>query len=191
MEDLIKQAFAHVENLNHQVQAGHYDLIGPDGEIILPMVWDKTIQPGWQISMRMWPPEKHPLPGPHGPMSPQQRMHFEAVQRMHAAARAGHGGRPHHGGGGLAQPMRPPGYTGGVPAGGMPPPPPGRGPFPPPGGMGMGRPPPGVDIVEGGRPSKKDKGKKSKGALGFFAGTKPKKREKKYLYTEPSWVFYN
>lgn len=61
MEDLIKQAFLHVEGIGPHVQAGHYDLIGPDGEIILPIVWDKMVQPGWQIDMRMWPMDKHRL----------------------------------------------------------------------------------------------------------------------------------
>lgn len=61
MEDLIKQAFLHVQVIGPHVQAGHYDLVGPDGEIILPVVWGKTIQPGWQITMRMWPLDNHPL----------------------------------------------------------------------------------------------------------------------------------
>ncbi|ROV87887.1 hypothetical protein VMCG_10291 [Cytospora schulzeri] len=63
MEDLIKQAFAHVDVIGPHVQEGHYDLMGPDGEIILPVIWDKTIQPGWQVTMRMWPMDKHPLQG--------------------------------------------------------------------------------------------------------------------------------
>lgn len=63
MEDLIKQAFLHVDNIGPHVQAGHYDLLGPDGEIILPAVWDKTVQPGWQINMVMWPVDKSPLEG--------------------------------------------------------------------------------------------------------------------------------
>ncbi|XDG05960.1 hypothetical protein ABKA04_005575 [Annulohypoxylon sp. FPYF3050] len=36
MEELIKQAFLHVDIIGPHVQAGHYDLIGPNGEIILP-----------------------------------------------------------------------------------------------------------------------------------------------------------
>ncbi|KAI7775495.1 hypothetical protein LA080_006738 [Diaporthe eres] len=35
----------------------------PDGEIILPVVWEKVIQPGWQINMVMWPMDKHLLEG--------------------------------------------------------------------------------------------------------------------------------
>lgn len=28
-----------------------YDLVGPEGEIILPRTWETTLQPGWTISM--------------------------------------------------------------------------------------------------------------------------------------------
>jgi hypothetical protein len=63
MEDIIKQAFTHVAVIGPHVQEGHYDLIGPDDEIILPVVWEKAVQPGWNISMRMWPSEKHLLKG--------------------------------------------------------------------------------------------------------------------------------
>lgn len=190
MEDLIKQAFAHVEVIGPHVQEGHYDLIGPDGEIILPVVWEKTVQPGWQISMRMWPADKHPLPGPqhHGqPMSPEQmRIYMMRQQqaRAHAAAQGGGGHGHHHAPGGRVPPMRPPGFA--PPFGGHPPPPPGGRMFPPPGGEG-GRPAM-VDIVEGGRP-KKDKGKKAaKKTLGFFSGTKPSKKSsgsKKSVYIDP------
>ena len=38
------------------MQAGHYDLIGPHGEIILPQVWEVTVEPDWQITMILWPP---------------------------------------------------------------------------------------------------------------------------------------
>ena len=55
MEGLIKQAFLHVDVIGEQVHQGHYDLCGPDGEIILPQVWDTMIQPDWEISMHMWP----------------------------------------------------------------------------------------------------------------------------------------
>lgn len=63
MEDLIKQAFLQVDVLGPHVQEGHYDLIGPDGETILPSVWEKIIQPDWSITMTMWPMDKTPLLG--------------------------------------------------------------------------------------------------------------------------------
>lgn len=103
MDVLIKQAFAHVEGTGPHVQAGHYDLIGPDGEIILPVVWDKTIQPGWQISMRMWPVEDHPLPPqPHAgnvgmsreqPMRQGDLMRQGHLQQRPLRAAKGPGGR--------------------------------------------------------------------------------------------------
>ena len=64
MESLIKQAFLHVDVLGEHVHQGHYDLMGPDGEIILPQVWDTMIQPDWEISMHMWPmPDDEPEGG--------------------------------------------------------------------------------------------------------------------------------
>lgn len=184
MEDLIKQAFAHVEVIGPHVQEGHYDLIGPDGEIILPVVWEKTVQPGWQISMRMWPAEKHPLPGPHPNMSPEQARMFHMMQQRRAQQQQAAGGQGHHHHRGVPPMRAPPGFPGGPPLGGHPPPPPGMRPFPPPGGGGG---PAMVEVVEGGRP-KKDKGKRAKKTLGFFSGTKPSKKSsgtKKFVYTEP------
>ncbi|KAF7907787.1 uncharacterized protein EAF01_005373 [Botrytis porri] len=59
MEDLVKQAFRHVDIIGPRVNDGHYDLVGPTGEIILPQVWESVIEPGWLITMYMWP-----MPGP-------------------------------------------------------------------------------------------------------------------------------
>ncbi|PFH61949.1 hypothetical protein XA68_15711 [Ophiocordyceps unilateralis] len=68
MEDLIKQAFLHVEVIGPHVQEGHYDLTGPNGEIILPSIWEKVIQPDWNISMTMWPVDKRPALGNPKPL---------------------------------------------------------------------------------------------------------------------------
>ncbi|KAJ4857089.1 ARID/BRIGHT DNA binding domain-containing protein [Trichoderma breve] len=54
MDHLIKQAFSQVDILGPRVQAGHYDLTGPDGNIILPSVWEETVEPGLHITMTMW-----------------------------------------------------------------------------------------------------------------------------------------
>ena len=62
MEGLIKQAFSHVDVIGHHVMEGHYDLTGPDGEIILPQVWDTMIKPDWEVSMHMWPMPEPPKP---------------------------------------------------------------------------------------------------------------------------------
>lgn len=184
MEDLIKQAFLHVEVLGPHVQEGHYDLLDSKEQIILPSLWSATIEPGEAISMRMWPPDKRPLPGPPPNMTPEQRMHFHMMQQRQraaaAAAQGGHGGLHYQSG--RVPPIRPPpGWTG-VPVGGQPPP--GMRPFPPPGGEG--NQPVIVDVVEGGR-TKKDKSKKAKTALGFFSGSKPsKKRSKgKHVHSKP------
>ena len=55
MEALINQEFLYVDVLGEHVQEGHYDLMGPDGEIFLPQVWDALVKPGISITMHMWP----------------------------------------------------------------------------------------------------------------------------------------
>jgi hypothetical protein len=74
MEDLIKQAFLHVDVIGPHVQEGHYDLINADGKIILPQTWAHFVQPGWEISMHMWPmpepPTQRPRPQPPPPPPP-------------------------------------------------------------------------------------------------------------------------
>ncbi|GAB7349580.1 hypothetical protein MBLNU459_g0273t1 [Dothideomycetes sp. NU459] len=75
MENLIKQAFLHVETVGPHVLEGHYDLIGPDNEIILPQVWEVVVQPGWEILMELWPipePEPKHMPGTF-PVEPPRR----------------------------------------------------------------------------------------------------------------------
>lgn len=75
MEDLIKQAFLHIEVIGPHVAEGHYDLVGPNGDIILPQVWETVVEPDWTITMHMWPiPEKpkepHPPPAAEAPPAP-------------------------------------------------------------------------------------------------------------------------
>lgn len=67
MEDLIKQAFLHVEIIGPHVAEGHYDLVGPNGEIILPQVWETMVEPDWVITMHMWPIPEPPPPPPATP----------------------------------------------------------------------------------------------------------------------------
>lgn len=71
MEELIRQAFLHIEVIGPHVAEGHYDLIGPDGDIILPQVWETVIEPDWAITMHMWPipekPKEDPPPPPPAP----------------------------------------------------------------------------------------------------------------------------
>jgi len=55
MKYLITQAFVDVDFIGPHVQEGHYDLIGPSGEIIPPSTWQTVVEPGWAITMHMWP----------------------------------------------------------------------------------------------------------------------------------------
>jgi hypothetical protein len=68
MEGLIKQAFEHHE-FRPYVQKGCYDLVGLDGEIILPQVWEKVIEPDVDIIMHMWPFPEHRVPSKPSPSS--------------------------------------------------------------------------------------------------------------------------
>ncbi len=71
MEELIKQAFLHVDVIGPHVAEGHYDLVGPNGEIILPQVWETMVEPDWTITMHMWPmPEPPPKPPDPPPAAP-------------------------------------------------------------------------------------------------------------------------
>ncbi|KAG9841228.1 hypothetical protein KCU68_g8734, partial [Aureobasidium melanogenum] len=67
METLIRQAFVNIERIGPHVANGHYHLLGPNNEIILPQVWDVVVQPGWDIKMQLWPlppdPEEKPIIG--------------------------------------------------------------------------------------------------------------------------------
>jgi hypothetical protein len=70
MEEVLNQAFRHVETLGRHVAEGHYDIISPRGEIILPSAWERVIEPGWSITMQMWPispPKKPPQRQRQGP----------------------------------------------------------------------------------------------------------------------------
>lgn len=187
MEELIKQAFLHVEVIGPQVQNGYYDLIGPAGEIILPSIWEKVIQPDWSITMHMWPLDKQP----QRPGMMQMGGGHPQMQRP--------GGHPGQQGGQLPAGMRlPPGFmaamggqVGGVRpsgAGAVPGPPP-----PPPGFRGMPGPQPGM-VMNGGRggnpmivqvgpePGRKKKSSSSKqtgSVLGALFGGKPSKSTSK------------
>lgn len=52
------------------VQEGHYDLIGPSGDIILPQVWESVVEPDMAITMHMWPMPDPPKPEPPRPRPP-------------------------------------------------------------------------------------------------------------------------
>lgn len=168
MDELIQQAFLHVDVIGHHVREGRFDLIGPNGEIILKQVWETMIEPDWQVTMVMWPmPEPRP---PHGMGLPP-----------------GPGGRPHsgqHRSGHGRPPVPPPvGHRGGPPlsrpGAGPAPPPPANWPGGPP-ARPMGGPAPVINVTDRGerrgsppRPSRRKT--EPKGAfLGWMAG-KPAK----------------
>ncbi|KAG9233737.1 hypothetical protein BJ875DRAFT_441949 [Amylocarpus encephaloides] len=55
MEGLIQQAFLNVQIIGPWVAEGKYDMVGPNGKSIPPQVWEAVIEPGWAITMMMWP----------------------------------------------------------------------------------------------------------------------------------------
>lgn len=101
MEELIRRAFLHVETLEPLVRDGRYELIGPNAEIILPQAWEDLVEPGWFVSMRMWPtPEPAPpIPPPLVMLwPPSQETHTGQGHSRHRTANTEHlrRGRPPH-----------------------------------------------------------------------------------------------
>jgi hypothetical protein len=143
MEALINQAFLHVDVIGQHVHEGHYDLVGPDGEIILPQVYESMVKPDWAITMHMWPMPDPPRPhgGPPGPPPPMPAP--PEILGPRGGKKDKHG-KKSKGGAIPPPPMAPPGaHMGGMMGGpGLPPPPP-----PPPGMEGLPPPPP--DAVHG------------------------------------------
>lgn len=156
MEDLIVQAFDHIDALGPHVREGHYDLEGPEGELILKNIWETTVQPGWQVTMKMWPQlENHPtrprMPPMPANMSPQQQQQWIHMQRARAAAAAA----AHRGG-----PARPMSGHIHMPAINRQPPPPPNAHFAFP-SPGEGPPRPDIRVMNGGTPGR-EKAKKEK-----------------------------
>lgn len=194
MEELINQAFAHIDEVGPHVRAGHYDIEGPEGELILKNIWHTTIQPGWQITMKMWPNlELHAVRGgdpraggggaggfPRGiPVPPDVPPHMRAAwaqrylanrqaqQQQHAAGGGHHG---HRGG----APMPPPGATGmrmpqmpPMAGAGRPQVPPGFPMFPGPRTQGVAAE---VDVVNEERRHNKKSSKRKKEFVGWLGG---------------------
>ena len=64
MSKLIAEAFSFVDVLGPHVAEGHYDLVSSDGYIILPSLWHVMVQPGWTVTMHMWPLPEPKIEGP-------------------------------------------------------------------------------------------------------------------------------
>lgn len=69
MKKLINLAFAHIDlgGVGQDVVEGRYDLEGPGHALILPSLWEATIQPGWHIWQKLWPPDSSSLRRPRPP----------------------------------------------------------------------------------------------------------------------------
>lgn len=149
MEELIKQAFLHVEVIGPHVHQGHYDLVGPDGEIILPQVWETMVQPDWAITMHMWPmPEPPPLEMPKEglplpPMMVDPHFMMPSGKQHRRGKSVKRRSESHHQPAAVVIPPPPPQPP--MPHGMLPPPPPGieimNGAPPPPPPPGHGGPP--------------------------------------------------
>jgi hypothetical protein len=84
MEELIRQSFLHINGFDSLLKDGRYDLLGPNKQFISPTVWDKTVEPGWTISMHFWADNLHehlmrgymmPLkPGDNSPLQPRRTL---------------------------------------------------------------------------------------------------------------------
>ncbi|GKZ18051.1 hypothetical protein AbraIFM66951_006568 [Aspergillus brasiliensis] len=57
MQSLILEAFTPMPALRPQIRDRHYDLLGPDGGVILPSVWEHMVKPDMRVTMHMLQPE--------------------------------------------------------------------------------------------------------------------------------------
>lgn len=166
MEELIRQAFENVDDLAVHVQEGWFDLIGPGGEIILPSVWEKVLEPDWSITMAVWPLDRirhHPRVGAMGGLAGMHGMHG-----MPGIARGGRHQMP---------PPPPPVGAQRRPASGIP-----GGVAPPSGWHAAEQQPPrrpaGVRTVhENGQSSRPHKNRRNSAFIGFLAGKPPPKKK--------------
>lgn len=53
MKELISDCYRG-EDMNTQLENDEFDMIGPDGSVILPRVWHSLVQPGFSVAIRMW-----------------------------------------------------------------------------------------------------------------------------------------
>lgn len=72
---MIQEIFLVVPNLNLRVADGQFDLCGPQDEILSPSNWSSVIEPGWEVTMRMWPNPERPPWDYAGPMARLQDRH--------------------------------------------------------------------------------------------------------------------
>ena len=97
ISQLITQAFTHIEGLDDHVSQGRFDLVAPDGSLILPSLWNSMVRPGMEVSMTIWPLPELPqdpkaLPDTQSPAaitglddlpdSPEEQMKKEKMKQM-------------------------------------------------------------------------------------------------------------
>ena len=189
MEELIKQAFVHVDVIGPHVQEGHYDLVGPNGEIILPQVWETMVEPDWAITMHMWPMPDPPEPKksasrpttPGAPTIPNYNTVIVEPATTRTSKKSSK--KSKHAAAPMVVPAMPPPPPAAPAAAPMPPPPPPMAVPMPPGAMpddltallpppppGVGPLPSGVTVVMDQASSKKNKKESVPPLLAYMAG---------------------
>lgn len=58
-ENLLRQSLARADSLPREVKEGRFDLVAPDGSVILSTIWDYSVRPGWSVTIRLWGPRGH------------------------------------------------------------------------------------------------------------------------------------
>ncbi|KAK4695525.1 hypothetical protein P7C71_g2243, partial [Lecanoromycetidae sp. Uapishka_2] len=89
--ELVRQAFDPIEFLGPHVNDGHYDILDPKGRVILPSVWDAVVEPGWQVSMHMWPMNQDQIEDKRGRL--EGRIENTSPPRLRVDGRNGLRGR--------------------------------------------------------------------------------------------------
>ncbi|KAF2157517.1 hypothetical protein K461DRAFT_264409 [Myriangium duriaei CBS 260.36] len=152
---LLEQAFEAFPDLHARILENRFELAGPDKQIILPSVWETTVQPGWEVSILM--ANEDPMVGlPHGVggMTLDDHGHKHGKKKKKSSSKSKHKEKRREFD--IVDPM-PHFHGGGVPL------PPGALPFPPPPGAIL------PDLEEDERHRKKKKHKEKK--MFIFGGT--------------------
>ena len=55
MVSLVEEAYPHDEFPYPQLAKGHYDFLGPSGDVLLPGIWESSVGPGGKVTLRLWP----------------------------------------------------------------------------------------------------------------------------------------
>ena len=54
MDDLVKKTLLHF-GVDSYILEGHYNLLDPNGDTLIPAIWEHSVEPGWTVTMAQFP----------------------------------------------------------------------------------------------------------------------------------------